>query len=190
MKRQMMTIALIGITMVAMAQQKLGVFGSVNASTTSAEQSKWGVGGNLGLAYNFDFSEHWGLQPRLVLGYQESRLKSVVPTDFYSQWNVAIPVLASYRFNLSNNLRLRLNAGLYVQWAAFGREKQLYTTGTGLGWWHADFGERTTYGLQFGPMLEFGKWFVTADYKHSFKDSKLNFGGKERTLQLGIGYSF
>ena len=180
---------MLSIASMVMAQQAVGIFGGTNISTTSAAQSKWSFGGNVGIIYTADLSSHLGLQPRLVLGYDESRINRTW-NDFYSQWNITVPVLASYRFELSNTMRLRLNVGPYVQWAVFGREKQLFTSGTDLGWWHADFGERTTFGLQIGPMLEFGKWFVTADYKHSLRSSKLSFDGKERAIQIGIGYCF
>ena len=167
------------------AQERFGLMGGVNVSTSSADYMDQRVGGYIGGLYDIHLKNNFYLQPRLILSYQENQR---LP-EFYSQWNVSIPVLASYRMKMSESTALRLNVGPYIQYAVFGREKPFLNDGA-LGWWHLDFSDKITYGGQVGVQLEYKKFFTTLDYKHSFRRCQLNMDGYENTIQLGIGYRF
>ena len=200
MKRIVMLASAMLVTVMMNAQSGFGLLGGVNFSTSSTPDAQWRVGGYFGGLYDFQLTKDFYLQPRLLFSYQENQqpqflTSSVTGNDFFSQWNVSLPVLASFRLRLSNTVGLRLNAGPYVQYAAFGRNKQSVIHGDGshgteLGWWHSDFSDKLTYGGMAGIQIERGKWFGTFDYKHSFRRNSLNFGGFENTLQLGFGYKF
>ena len=202
MKRTVMLASAMLVTVMMNAQSGFGLLGGVNLSTSSATDAEWRVGGFIGGLYDIQLTDGFYLQPRLLFAYQENQRSQVqvasavsAGEEFYSQWNAALPVLASFRVSLSDAVGLRLNVGPYLQYAVFGRNKQSTlhadgTSGESLGWWHCDFGDKLTYGGMAGVQVECGKWFGTIDYKHSFHRSPLNMDGFENTLQVGIGYKF
>lgn len=210
MKKIVLFICALLSTVAVNAQGHFGVMGGANLSTSSAKDADCRVGGFVGGLYDVQLTRNFYLQPRLVFSYQENQRKavntSVTPNsdlgnEFVSQWGLTLPVLASFRFNLSDNTSLRLNAGPYLQYALFGKERTVshyysqegsmpVATLSQKKSWHHDFGDKLTYGTQVGVQFEYMKFFVTADYKHSFRRSILNMDGFENTIQLGLGYRF
>ena len=191
--KKILLVAFWALSLASIAQNNsLGLTTSVNLTTSTAKDSKWKLGGNVGMLYDVNIADNWFLQPRLTLGYEEMELKgNPVGCGFISQWNVTIPVLLSYKLDVSPVTALRLNLGPYAQYAAFGRERQSFTDGERLGWWHGNFSRRFTYGAQIGAALECGSHFmILLDSKLSLKSSRLAFEGKERSVMLGIGYKF
>lgn len=173
------------------AQNEFGLYGALNMSTSSSSQSKSKFGGSIGALYNYRLTDTWWIQPRLVLGYQENESKHAAGlTPFFSQWVATVPVLMSFKAGLGSDCSLRVNAGPYLQYAAFGRDKRATPTGSTLGWWHLDFGDHFTYGAQLGLSVEYGHWMGLADFKHSLRKSVLNLNGFENTFTLGVGYKF
>ena len=189
-KIALLVICLLG-TLTISAQHEFGAFGALNMSTSSASQAETNIGGNVGALYNYRLTDSWWVQPRLVLGYQENEVKNCASLDtFASQWTVTLPVLMSYKASLSGDLSLRVNAGPYLQYAVFGRDKRATATGSTLGWWHLDFGDHFTYGTQIGIGVEYGHWMGLIDFKHSLRRSVLNLNGFENTFMIGLGYKF
>lgn len=194
----------------AVAQNRWGIMGGVNMSTSSSKGFGWQADGSVGGLYNFGWraggyigglydirlTDSWYIQPQLLYAYEENQTKGTSPVDvFYSRHSLVLPVLASFRIPLSREWALRINAGPYVQYDLFGRNRLGYSdengsVRTGLGWWHADFGKRFTYGVKGGITLEHNHWFVSFDGKYSLKKSFLNANGHGLTLSAGIGYKF
>ena len=186
MKKIVLLMFAMLIALSVKAQNKFGLMGGINASTSSADHVDWRIGGFVGGIYDIPLTESIYLQPRLVLSYQENERTP----EFHSQWNASVPVLASYKMRLNNHTALRLNAGPYIQYAVFGREKPYKPFDSSLRWWHYDFGDKITYGGQVGLQVEHKKFFTTIDFKHSFRRNQLNINGFENTIQVGIGYIF
>lgn len=171
--------------------------GGANLSTTSSEGFKWRLGGYVGGLYDIQLSNSWYIQPQLQFSYEENESKDKASAKaFYSQYALTLPVLASFKVNLSDALALRINAGPYLQYALFGRDRHCYSDESGknvqggLGWWHADFSDHFTYGLKAGLALEGKHWFGIIDCKYSLKKSFVNYDGHALTLSAGIGYKF
>lgn len=167
----------------------------------------WRTGGNVGVFYDGQVRDWFYLQPRLMLGYQENQFEEDVRndglSDFLSQWNVQLPVLASFVMVGNEDFGLRLNVGPYAQYAVFGRDRHVSYTynpdaggaplipdGTALGWWHEQFGDKFTIGGQVGVQVSYKHLLLNLDYKHSFRKSTLNLDGFENTLLIGVGYKF
>ena len=186
MKKIVLTLCAAFVVLSMKAQNGFGLMGGINASVSSANHVDWRIGGFVGGVYDIQLKESFYLQPRLVLSYQENEHSP----EFHSQWNASIPVLASYKMRLNNHTALRLNAGPYIQYAVFGREKPYQPSDSSLRWWHYDFSDKITYGGQIGLQVEHKKFFTTIDFKHSFRRNQLNINGFENTIQVGIGYKF
>ncbi|MBQ6379446.1 MAG: outer membrane beta-barrel protein [Prevotella sp.] len=118
--------------------------------------------------------------------------------EFYSQWNISLPILASFRVMKVDDMGLRLNVGPYFQYALGGKERKpyySYGSGTPTGIdskrsWDYSSDDKFTMGAQIGAQLDYKKMFFTLDYMHSFIRSQLNCNGFENTFQFGIGYKF
>ena len=180
------------------AQNRWGIMGGVNFNTSvsSTESFKWSPGGYIGGLYDIQLTKSWYIQPQLLFSYEENDPKGMQLNAFNSQYALTLPVLVSFKVEMSKALALRISAGPYVQYALFGRNKELYADASGknpytkLGWWHHDLGEHFTYGLKGGLALEGKHFFTFVDCKYSLKSSPLNYGGHGLTLSAGIGYKF
>ena len=100
--------------------------------------------------------------------------------------------LASYNVALNNKWNLRINAGPYLSYAMFGRDKSIdYAYGNGmhssLGWWHQDFPDHFTYGGRTGVSLESEHFIYTIDGKCSLRKRPF---GRNVCLSAGVGYKF
>lgn len=191
MKKILFTVLFILCTIATSAQNEFGMFSALNMSTSSASIVKSNYGGSVGALYNLKLAESWWVQPRLVLGYQENEAKSDIRLDtFASQWVVTLPLLISFKTCICSAWALRINAGPYLQYAAFGRDKKATNDGYALGWWHLNFGSHFTYGSQIGLSVDYGNWMGLIDFKHSLHHSTLNLGGLENTVSIGLGYKF
>lgn len=167
------------------AQNRWGIMGGANLSTSSARDVKWRPGGYIGGLYDIKLSDSWYIQPQLLFTYEETKSKGKVQTDaFLSQYSLTLPILASFKVQLDDAFALRINAGPYIQYALFGNEQKYGE------WWHADFSDHFTYGLKGGVALEHKHWFLSLDCKYSLKKSFLNNEGHGLTLSAGIGYKF
>lgn len=196
-KNLFLFLLLMGVVFSASAQNRWGVMGGANLSTSSAKDFKWKAGGYIGGLYDIRLSGSWYIQPQLLFLYEENDSKDKASyRAFYSQYALTLPVLASFKINMDDALALRINAGPYLQYALFGRDRRNYSDEsgkniqTGLGWWHADFGDRFTYGLKAGLSLEGKHWFGTIDCKYSLKKNFVNYEGHGLSLSAGIGYKF
>ena len=208
MKKVIVMICAMMSFMTMNAQSGLSLTGGVNLSTPSTEGAQWRVGGFIGGVYDFHVSDCFSLQPRLLLSYQENQRdwKDMLTTnvngskEFYSQWALSLPVLASFHVMNKDDMGLRLNVGPYFQYALGGKEMKpigVYSTieETGVPYeisakrsWDYSSDDKFTMGAQLGVQFDYRKLFFTLDYRHSFIRSQLNCNGFENTLQLGIGY--
>lgn len=199
MKTKLLLLSFLTLCLVvtdSFAQNRWGIMSGVNLSTSSAKDFGWRAGGYIGGLYDIRLSDSWYIQPQLLYSYEENQTKRKSPADiFYSQHALTLPVLVSFKVPLSTAFSLRINAGPYVQFALFGREKTSYLNAAGesvrgLGFWGTDIRHRFTYGLKGGITLEHKHWFFSMDCKYSLKKSFLNNEGHGLTLSAGIGYKF
>jgi len=208
MKKVIVMICAMMSIMTMNAQSDLSLTGGVNLSAPSTEGAQWRVGGFIGGVYDFHVSDCFSLQPRLLLSYQENQRdwKDMLTTnvngskEFYSQWALSLPVLASFHVMNKDDMGLRLNVGPYFQYALGGKEMKpigVYSTTEEAGVpyeisakrsWDYSSDDKFTMGAQLGVQFDYRKLFFTLDYRHSFIRSQLNCNGFENTLQLGIGY--
>lgn len=95
----------------------------------------WGGGAFIGGGYEVDFSSHWSLTPQLELSYNDNgaRLNNEADTFYQNNMDWAdyltlnIPVIASFRFPISDKLGLRIGTGPYLQEGLYGRRYKIGT---------------------------------------------------------------
>ena len=119
--------------------------------------------------------------------------QDLVPILFFSKFNLELPILASYNVALNNKWNLRINAGPYLSYAMFGRDKSIdYAYGNGM---HSSLGlvasgfSRSFYlrrkgrGFHWNPSI----FIYTIDGKCSLRKKPF---GRSVSLSAGVGYKF
>ncbi len=212
MKTRLLLLSLLTLCLTvsnSFAQNRWGIIGGVNLSTSTAHDvgswskfdSKWRTGGYVGGLYDIRLHESWYIQPQLVFSYEVDRTEYVdgkktsgnvdVSTRMYS---LTLPILASFKVDLHNDLALRISAGPYLQYAMFGKDRtlfgegskqQVYTSSWSMGFW-----KHFICGVKGGISLERNHWLFSVDSKYSLMRHSLNHHGHGLTLSAGIGYKF
>lgn len=177
----------------ASAQSRWGIVGGGLFSKSLSHDARFTLGGYAGGTYDIKINNSWYIQPQLLFSYEEFRTKTDLGTDlFFSKFNLDLPLLASYNVALNNKWNLRINAGPYLSYAMFGRDKTIdYIYGekmhSSLGWWHQDFLDHFTYGAKAGISFEAGHFVYTIDGKCSLRKKPF---GRGISLSAGVGYKF
>lgn len=65
------------------AQNRWGIMGGANFSTTSAEGFKWRAGGYIGSLYDIRLNDSWYIQPQLLFTYEENDSKDKTKVDAF-----------------------------------------------------------------------------------------------------------
>lgn len=200
-KQILLCMLLACFTLSSFAQNRWGVMAGGLLSKSTAEGAYFRGGGYVGGLYDVKVTDAFYIQPQLLFTYEEFRTNSpkyVESTgrDFYSKFNVDLPLLASFNVRVNQKVNLRINAGPYVSMALFGRERSWTYVGNdpelrrGLDTWSMNVGDRLTYGLKGGISIEMKHFFINFDCKYSLDKHVLYQDAHGLTLSAGVGYKF
>lgn len=167
MKKFLMTAVLGMFALAGFSQVKWDARVGMNFSNmTKADNTKALPGFQLGVGMDYGFSENWSLQSGLMIsskGYKydykdEDYNESYKARPIY----LDIPILAAYKFNISDNTKFVINAGPYLAFGLGG--KYNYDEGEDpkifkdyedeKGW------KRFDLGIQYGIGLEIGDHYL------------------------------
>ena len=214
-------IMLLALVFSANSQNRWNIYagGSIShlceeASAISSDQSYgWGGGAFIGAGYEINFNSHWSLTPQLEFRFINNGATTdgySHPGSFYpnssvfqfysnhSEWNrtfsINIPVIASYRFSISEGLGMRFGAGVYLQELLAGKKyyydyfnnhnDEVYKDKIS-----GNFGERLNVGAVAEVALETGKHFSYM-FRAQFPFLEKYHTRNTLTLSLGLRYSF
>lgn len=194
MKKFLMTAVLGVFALAGFSQVKWDAkFGMNFSNMTKAEGTKALPGFNLGVGMDYGFSENWSLQSGLMIsskGYKVKDYAKVRPIY------LDIPILAAYKFNISDNTKFVINAGPYLAFGLGGKNKV-----DGIDESEKVFGDngwnRFDLGIQYGIGLEIGDHYLVNltgqngfispfDYPDGYDGDK----PKNMTFSIGVGYRF
>ena len=165
-------------------------------------------GYQVGVGMDYYFNDHWGVQPSLLLiskGYKDKgdyyfppfmenseKLKSYDITD--NKVYVELPLLLTYRFNVSEKLKLIFSGGGYIAYGITGKFKNTNTLLDGskrkdkVDSFSAGV-EKFDTGLAAGTTLEYKeKYSIGLSSDFGLKSTQARF--KNRTYGLSFGYRF
>ena len=163
-------------------------------------------GYQVGVGMDYYFNDHWGIQPSLMLiskGYKikgdyppfinkSEQLKSYDITD--NKVYVELPLLLTYRFNVSEKLKLIFSGGGYIAYGITGKFKNTNTLLDGskrkdkVDSFSAGV-EKFDTGLAAGAALEYNdKYSIGLSSDFGLKSTQARF--KNRTYGLSFGYRF
>lgn len=148
---------------------------------------------NVGLSVDFPILQSMYIQSGLYLSSKGCKEKSGSEEITMSPMYLEIPVLASYRYDISESTQLQLNVGPYFGYGIGGKyeaEKGDYS-------YDEDFFEdddvkKFDCGLQIGAGVTFGKVYVGCGYQFGMAniidDSDLSV--KHKNFMINVGYNF
>lgn len=198
MKKFLMTAVLGMFALAGFSQVKWDAKVGMNFSNvTKVDNTKALPGFQLGVGMDYGFSENWSLQSGLMIsskGYKVKDYAKVRPIY------LDIPILAAYKFNISDNAKLVINAGPYLAIGLGGKAK--YDEGEGDEDWKLFKGEdgfdaqckRFDLGIQYGIGVELNEhYLINLSGQNGFIspnnwDDDVDY--KNMTFSIGVGYRF
>ena len=208
MKKKLATILLLLlVSLSGYSQMSWKVKAGVNISDiTNWELADYKPGYQFGVGMDYYFNDHWGIQPSLMLiskGYKikgdyppfinkSEQLKSYDITD--NKVYVELPLLLTYRFNVSEKFKLIFSGGGYVAYGIAGKTKNTATLLNGSTRKEkmdsfSEGVEKFDTGLAAGASLEYKeKYSIGLSGDFGLQSTQSTF--KNRTYGLTFGYRF
>lgn len=191
MKKFLMTAVLGMFALAGFSQVKWDAkFGMNFSNMTKLDDAKALPGFNLGVGMDYGFSESWSLQSGLMISSKGYKYDGFKARPIY----LDIPILAAYKFNISDNTKFVINAGPYLAFGLGGKAK--YEGGEDdkmfdkEGW---DMG-RFDLGIQYGIGLELSdRYLINLTGQNGFIcpwDVDEGDKPKNMTFSIGVGYRF
>lgn len=198
MKKFLMTAVLGMFALAGFSQVKWDARVGMNFSNiTKDSEAKALPGFNLGVGMDYGFSENWSLQSGLIISSKGYKYDAEDAHDYSYKARpiyLDIPILAAYKFNISDNTKFVINAGPYLAFGLGGKCK--YDEGEDVkifkdydkkkGW------KRFDLGIQYGIGLELNdRYLINLTGQNGFI-SPADGGDKPKnmTFSIGVGYRF
>lgn len=193
MKKFLMTAVLGMFALAGFSQVKWDAkFGMNFSNTTKIDESKALPGFTLGVGMDYGFNENWSLQSGLMISSKGFKFKEGDWKDKYRPIYLDIPILAAYKFNISDNTKFVINAGPYLAIGLGGKNKETDEEDIklfdkdGYDW------KRFDLGIQYGIGLELSdRYLINLTGQNGFI-SPVDGGDdpKNMTFSIGVGYRF
>ena len=206
-KKLITTLLLLLVCLSGYSQISWNAKAGVNISNTiNSGDVDFKPGYQFGVGMDYYFNNHWGIQSSLMLiskGYKikgdyppfinkSEQLKSYDITD--NKVYVELPLLLTYRFNVSEKLKLIFSGGGYIAYGITGKFKNTNTLLDGskrkdkVDSFSAGV-EKFDTGLAAGAALEYNdKYSIGLSSDFGLKSTQARF--KNRTYGLSFGYRF
>lgn len=198
MKKFLMTVVLGMFAVAGFSQVKWDAkFGMNFSNMTKDSEAKALPGFHLGVGMDYGFSENWSLQSGLMIsskGYKYD--KDVLGADFKARpIYLDIPILAAYKFNISDNTKFVINAGPYLAFGLGGKGKFDVDGAEDIKVFKGEEGmSRFDLGIQYGIGLEISEhYLVNLTGQNGFIcpwDIDEGDKPKNMTFSIGVGYRF
>lgn len=193
MKKFLMTAVLGMFALAGFSQVKWDAkFGMNFSNMTKIDESKALSGFTLGVGMDYGFNENWSLQSGLMISSKGFKFKEGDWKDKYRPIYLDIPILAAYKFNISDNTKFVINAGPYLAIGLGGKNKETDEEDIklfdkdGYDW------KRFDLGIQYGIGLELSdRYLINLTGQNGFI-SPVDGGDdpKNMTFSIGVGYRF
>lgn len=197
----------------------LGVRIGVNASNktfptekfTAWNVNSWGSGFDAGVVVNLNMREYLSIQPGIFFesrsgnyAYSEDYINKDNEADYFTQlghlrtYNIVVPVVASLKFNLAENLQWLLEAGPYVQFklhASDSNKIQVLDQPTPISPLKVEYAKSkfTDWGFKMGTGIRFNDHYSFAIHYLAGASNVWKSpveGGKNKAWTFTLGYDF
>lgn len=201
MKKFLMTAVLGMFALAGFSQVKWDAKLGMNFSNiTKVDNTKALPGFQLGVGMDYGFSESWSLQSGLIISSKGYKYDAEDAHDYSFKARpiyLDIPILAAYKFNISDNTKFVINAGPYLAFGLGGKCK--YDEGEDSKLFKGEDGDdaemkRFDLGIQYGVGLEINEhYLVNLTGQNGFISPNNWDEGKDyknMTFSIGVGYRF
>lgn len=158
------------------------VGGNISTLTGDVDHVKSRFGFNAGVSVDVPFLKSLYMETGLYATQKGCKIGDEKANPLYLE----IPVLASYRYDFSDDMQLRVNAGPYIAYGLSGKFGDVkYFSGD-----YAN--KRFDMGLQVGTGVSVSKFYIGCAYE--FGLTKVNKAGngsvKNGNFMFNVGYNF
>lgn len=193
MKKFLMTAVLGMFALAGFSQVKWDAKVGMNFSNmTKIDESKALPGFTLGVGMDYGFNENWSLQSGLMISSKGFKFKEGDWKNKYRPIYLDIPILAAYKFNISDNTKFVINAGPYLAIGLGGKNKETDEEDIKLFDKDGHDWKRFDLGIQYGIGLELSdRYLINLTGQNGFI-SPVDGGDdpKNMTFTIGVGYRF
>ena len=164
------------------------------SNMTKFENTKALPGFQLGVGMDYGFSENWSLQSGLMISSKGWKVKEGDIKNTYRPIYLDIPILAAYKFNISDNTKFVINAGPYLAFGLGGKAK--YEGGEDDKMFDKEGWDMSRFdlGIQYGIGLEISEhYLINLTGQNGFIcpwDVEDGDKPKNMTFSIGVGYRF
>lgn len=177
----------------------------------------WGTGFDIGAVCDLNIRDYLSVQPGLFYQSRSNDYSYVYPgaaaegntfnltqLGHFRSYHLVIPVMASFHFNVSDDVRWDVDAGPYISFClGSSRNDKSVVASDDIGDWMEPFDQkakRTDVGLKFGTALQvLGHYYIGVHYmagmRGPWKDIKydnvkVGCGGANKAWTFTLGYNF
>ena len=198
MKKLLLTLALGMVAVFGFSQVRWDVkFGMNFSNQTKLDETKALPGFTMGVGADYAFNENWYFQPGVMITSKGYKVKESGEKFTARPIYLDIPILAAYKFDITDNTKFVINAGPYLAIGLGGKVKEdgdncKIFDDKGGDW------KRFDLGLQWGVGVELGEhYLVNFTAQHGFiAPGKSEDGNgdeispKNMSFAIGVGYRF
>lgn len=198
MKKFLMTAILGMFALAGFSQVKWDAkFGMNFSNMTKYDDIKALPGFNLGVGMDYGFSENWSLQSGLMISSKGYKVKVGGEKLTVRPIYLDIPILAAYKFNISDNTKFVINAGPYLAIGLGGKAKEHWDGGEDWKVFDKEGEDMSRFdlGIQYGIGLEISDhYLVNLTGQNGFICPWDTEDGEDKpknmTFSIGVGYRF
>lgn len=192
MKKVLLSVffMLTALTINAQEDNKVNVTAGIGASSVVGSDAKTtsAFSYKLGITYDCKVAENFYIVPGLdfvAKGFNSTSIEGRINMSY-----IQIPVSATYKFSITDNVRVGAHVGPYFSFGIYGSDIELYN-GTEFNMFDADLGyKRFDTGVITGINIEFYKFSVGFEYSRGFVKLDPNYSQFNQTIGVAFGYYF
>jgi hypothetical protein len=173
---------------------QISIKGGLNYSTiTDHSLSKYKFSGHIGGTYDFKLSKKWYFQPELLFTSIGCNLKddgSVVKDGHINIYALEMPVNLSFRPEISDNLHLLVDFGIYLRYGLFGNKKYNYYDSPKVDESPFNAYNRFDAGLNIGLGLQKNNYYGIFTFQRGLTHAEKGMDGAHQVLHFSLGYRF
>lgn len=165
---------------------KAGVgMSSVVGSDTDADKSI--ISYKVGVSYDLGITENFSVIPGVEYvgkGFKEDGINGNINMSY-----LQVPILAAYKFPVSDNMKLSVKAGPYASYGLFGSDLEFYGGGS-INVFDSDMFDRFDLGAIAGVSLDLNQFSVGVEYSRGLMKLSSDVNAYNQAFGLVVGYKF
>ena len=187
----MVVLALTTLTMSAQDDSKFTIKAGAGLSTlvgSDVNNVESVFSYKVGLSYDWNITEKFLITPGIEFATKGFKVDGIVGDISMSY--LQLPILAAYKFNITDNIKIAVKAGPYLSYGIFGSDIEWYGGGE-TNVFDSDGGyNRFDAGAIAGVSVEFSQYMVGVEYSRGL--TKLDSDYKQYNQAFGVvfGYKF